>query len=46
MKLPKSGARDTYSFDVDLSASRYITLVVTDTGALSAMPRSRPREKR
>ncbi len=33
MKLPKSGAMDTYSFDVDLSASRYITLVVTDKGA-------------
>ncbi len=33
MKLPKSGAIDTYSFDAELSASRYVTIVATDKGA-------------
>jgi hypothetical protein len=32
MKLPKSGALDTYEFDVDLAASRTVTLVATDKG--------------
>ncbi|MFA5073420.1 MAG: PEGA domain-containing protein [Nitrospirota bacterium] len=33
MKLPKNGVIDTYVFDADLSASRYVTLVVTDKGS-------------
>ncbi|HEX9019790.1 MAG TPA: carboxypeptidase-like regulatory domain-containing protein, partial [Nitrospirota bacterium] len=33
MKLPKSGAVDTYSFDADLVSTRYVTLVVTEKGA-------------
>ncbi len=33
MKLPKSGAVDKYAFDADLSASRYVTIAVTDKGA-------------
>jgi hypothetical protein len=33
MKLPKSGAVETYAFDADLAASRYVTIVVTDMGA-------------
>jgi tetratricopeptide (TPR) repeat protein len=33
MKLPKSGTVDIYSFDVDLAATRYVTIVVTDKGA-------------
>jgi tetratricopeptide (TPR) repeat protein len=33
MKLPKSGTPDTYSFDADLAASRYVTIVATDKGA-------------
>lgn len=32
MKLPKKGTVDTYSFDAELSASRYITIVVTEKG--------------
>lgn len=32
MKLPKSGAVEKYSFDVDLAASKYITIVVTEKG--------------
>ena len=32
MKLPKSGAPDTYSFDAVLPASRYVTIHVTDKG--------------
>jgi len=32
MKLPKSGAVETYSFDADLPASRYVTIVATDKG--------------
>jgi tetratricopeptide (TPR) repeat protein len=32
MKLPKSGAVDTYSFDADLAATRYVTIVATDKG--------------
>jgi len=30
MKLPKAGAVDTYSFDADLAATRYVTIVATD----------------
>ena len=33
VKLPKDGAVDKYSFDVDLQATRYITLVATEKGA-------------
>jgi hypothetical protein len=33
MKLPKSGAIDTYSFDAELSASRYVTIQAMDKGA-------------
>jgi len=33
MKLPKSGSIDKYSFDADLAATRYITIVVTEKGA-------------
>ena len=32
MKLPKAGAVDTYSFDADLAATRYVTIVATDKG--------------
>jgi tetratricopeptide (TPR) repeat protein len=32
MKLPKSGTVDTYTFDADLSATRYVTIVATDKG--------------
>src|SRR5512136_1238221 len=32
MKLPKSGTIDTYAFDADLVATRYITFTVTDKG--------------
>ena len=32
MKLPKSGTVDTYSFDADLAATRYVTIVATDKG--------------
>ena len=32
MKLPKSGTVDKYSFDADLAATRYITVVVTEKG--------------
>ena len=30
MKLPQKGAIDKYSFDAELSASRYVTIVVTE----------------
>lgn len=30
MKLPKKGAVDTYAFDADLPATRYVTIVVKD----------------
>ena len=33
MKLPKEGKPETYAFDADLKASRYVTLVATDKGA-------------
>ena len=33
MKLPKSGAAEKYSFDADLAASKYVTVVVTEKGA-------------
>ncbi len=33
MKLPKSGTVDKYSFDADLPATRYITIVVAEKGA-------------
>src|SRR5437773_1914278 len=33
VKLPKDGAVDKYSFDADLQATRYFTLVVTEKGA-------------
>ncbi len=33
VKLPKSGAMDTYSFDADLPASKFITIVATEKGA-------------
>ncbi len=33
MKLPKEGTVDKYSFDADLEATRYITIVVTEKGA-------------
>ncbi|HEV8641951.1 MAG TPA: hypothetical protein VGV13_12700, partial [Methylomirabilota bacterium] len=32
VKLPKGGAVDTYAFDADLEATRYITLVATEKG--------------
>jgi tetratricopeptide (TPR) repeat protein len=32
MKLPKSGTVDKYSFDAELAATRYITVVVTEKG--------------
>lgn len=32
MKLPKSGTVDKYSFDAELVATRYITVVVTEKG--------------
>jgi hypothetical protein len=33
MKLPKSGTVDTYAFDADLEATRYVTITVTEKGA-------------
>src|SRR3990172_9464354 len=33
MKLPKKGTIDTYPFDAELTASRYVTIVVTEKGA-------------
>ena len=33
MKLPKQGTADKYSFDAELVASRYITIVATEKGA-------------
>lgn len=33
MKLPKSGAVDTYSFDAALDASRYFTIIALEKGA-------------
>jgi tetratricopeptide (TPR) repeat protein len=33
MKLPKSGTVDTYAFDADLIATRYITITATEKGA-------------
>jgi hypothetical protein len=33
MKLPKAGTMDTYPFDVELAASRYVTIVATEKGA-------------
>ncbi len=33
MKLPKSGMMDTYSFDADLPASKFITIAATEKGA-------------
>jgi hypothetical protein len=33
MKLPKSGTPDTYSFEANLAAARYVTIKVTDKGA-------------
>lgn len=33
MKLPKSGGMDTYSFNAELVATRYVTIQVTDQGA-------------
>jgi len=33
MKLPKKGAVDTYAFDAELSATRYITIAVKEKGA-------------
>lgn len=32
MKLPKSGTADTYAFDADLSATKYITIETTEKG--------------
>jgi tetratricopeptide (TPR) repeat protein len=32
MKLPKSGKVDTYTFDVDLEATRYVTITATEKG--------------
>jgi tetratricopeptide (TPR) repeat protein len=32
MKLPKSGVVDTYSFDADLAATHYITIVAAEKG--------------
>jgi hypothetical protein len=36
MKLPKSGKVDTYAFDADLEATRYVTITATEKGALVA----------
>jgi len=33
MKLPKSGTIDTYSFEVDFEALRYVTIIATEKGA-------------
>ncbi len=33
MKLPKSGTVDTYAFDAQLEATKYITIVATEKGA-------------
>jgi hypothetical protein len=33
MKLPKSGTVDTYAFDADLLATRYVTITATEKGA-------------
>jgi len=33
MKLPKKGVVDTYAFDADLAATRYVTIVATEKGA-------------
>lgn len=33
VKLPKGGEVDRYAFDVDLQATRYVTLVATEQGA-------------
>ena len=33
MKLPKSGTVDTYAFDADLAATRYVTITATEKGA-------------
>jgi hypothetical protein len=33
MKLPKSGMVDTYAFDADLAATRYVTITATEKGA-------------
>jgi len=33
MKLPKSGAMDTYSFDADLPTAQFVTIAVTEKGA-------------
>ena len=33
MKLPKKGIIDTYSFNADIEASRYVTIVATENGA-------------
>ncbi len=33
VKLPKSGTMDTYSFDADLQASKFITIVAMEKGA-------------
>jgi len=33
MKLPKSGTTDVYAFDVELAATRYVTITATDKGA-------------
>ena len=32
MKLPKSGTVDTYAFDADLVATRYVTITATEKG--------------
>jgi hypothetical protein len=32
MKLPKSGNVDTYTFDADLAATRYVTITATEKG--------------
>jgi hypothetical protein len=32
MKLPKSGTTDTYAFDADLAATKYITITATEKG--------------
>jgi hypothetical protein len=32
MKLPKSGVVDTYAFDADLAARRYVTITATEKG--------------
>jgi hypothetical protein len=33
MKLPKSGMVDTYTFDADLEATRFVTITATEKGA-------------